>query len=194
MSLSPISLTLLSVRGSGFDEIILVGHSMAGLTLPGVAEQLGAGLVREMVYVGSFVPQHGSTIADSLHGPFVRLVKWVARRGRPFRIPAPAAWFLFCNGMTLGQRKAALRLMCPESPNVVVDKADRSGMPRDVPITWIMTLRDRAVSPRQQQACVQALGGANTLLMIDTCHNVMFSEPTRLAAMLIERCLARSRH
>jgi hypothetical protein len=121
-------------------------------------------------------------------------VKCVARRGKPFRIPAPAARFLFCNGMTLRQRMASLRRMCPESPKVIVDKPDHSGMPHDVPLTWIMTLRDRAVSPRQQQACMQALGGANTLLMIDTCHNVMFSEPARLAAMLIERCRPRSWH
>jgi hypothetical protein len=29
-------------RDSRFDDVIVVGHSMAGLTLPGVAEDLGA--------------------------------------------------------------------------------------------------------------------------------------------------------
>lgn len=44
-------------RDSRFDDVIVVGHSMAGLTLPGVAEDLGAG------YLGAPVP---STIVPSL--------------------------------------------------------------------------------------------------------------------------------
>jgi pimeloyl-ACP methyl ester carboxylesterase len=176
-----------AVRDRGFDEVILVGHSMAGLILPGVAERLGAAYVREMIYVAAFVPRQGSTIADSLRGPFAPLVKWIAWRGHPLHIPALAAWFAFYNGMTVRQRKESLSHMCVEAPRVFIEKADRSGMPPNVPITWIMTLRDRAVSPRQQMACIESLGGVSKLLMIDTCHNVMLSEPSQLATLLIER-------
>lgn len=184
-----------AVRDRKLNDVILVGHSMAGLTLPGVAEELGAECVREMIYIGAFVPKQGSTIADSLRGPFAPLMRWVARRGKPWRIPKVAAWFAFYNGMTLSQRRAAVSRLCPESPRVVVGTADRSGMPPDVPITWIMTLRDRTVSPGQQLACMAALGGVDTLLAVDACHNVILSEPARLAAMLIDRCHAgRGRH
>ncbi|MFI5510451.1 hypothetical protein ACIA48_23560 [Mycobacterium sp. NPDC051804] len=32
------------------------------------------------------------------------------------------------------------------------------------------------------------LGGVQKLIELDTCHNLMISEPERLAQILIERC------
>ena len=61
-------------------------------------------------------------------------------------------------------------------------------MPDDVPRTWILTLRDRALSPKSQRRSIAALGGVQTVIPIDTCHGLMVSEPKRLAEILIERC------
>jgi hypothetical protein len=58
---------------------------------------------------------------------------------------------------------------------------------------WIMTLRDRALSARQQQRCIWSLGGVDTLIFLDTCHDMMYSEPQRLAAILLDRCRFRAR-
>ena len=33
-----------------------------------------------------------------------------------------------------------------------------------------------------------ALGGVQTVLPMDTCHNLMISEPKLLAELLLERC------
>jgi hypothetical protein len=70
----------------------------------------------------------------------------------------------------------------------MIEKVDRSGMPDDVPRTWILTRRDRSVSMKIQRECIAALGGVQTLIEIDTCHMLMVSEPERLAGILIERC------
>ena len=56
-----------------------------------------------------------------------------------------------------------------------------------------MTLRDRALSQRQQHRCMRALGGVDSLFCIDTCHDLMYSEPEKLAAILLERCMFRAR-
>ena len=61
-------------------------------------------------------------------------------------------------------------------------------MPEDVPRTWILTRRDRALAPKTQRASIAALGGVQTVIEVDTCHNLMISEPTRLAEILVERC------
>ena len=55
--------------------------------------------------------------------------------------------------------------------------ADRSELPDDVPRTWIMTLRDRALSTRQQLDAVTSLGGVDTMVCLDARHDVMFSQP-----------------
>ena len=61
-------------------------------------------------------------------------------------------------------------------------------MPDDVPRTWILTLRDRALSVKTQRNCIAALGGVQTLIEIDTSHCLMISEPKRLSEILVERC------
>ena len=42
---------LSKIQDSGAEKIMLVGHSMAGITLPGVAEKLGAQRIHRMVYL-----------------------------------------------------------------------------------------------------------------------------------------------
>ena len=68
------------------------------------------------------------------------------------------------------------------------ESADRSDLPPDVPRTWIMTLSDRALSMRQQLTAIESLGGVETMVCIDGCHDVMVSDPVRLAAILADRC------
>jgi hypothetical protein len=51
--------------------------------------------------------------------------------------------------------------------HLVTEKVDRSELPDDLSWTWILT--------------------------IDTCHDLMVSEPKRLAEILVERCRLYSR-
>ena len=48
--------------------------------------------------------------------------------------------------------------------------------------------RDRGLSVNLQHKGIEALGGVQTLIEIDTCHCLMVSEPERLADILVERC------
>jgi hypothetical protein len=41
---------------------------------------------------------------------------------------------------------------------------------------------------KSQFKSIGAIGGVQTLIPIDTCHDLMVSQPTRLAEILIERC------
>jgi hypothetical protein len=79
----------------------------------------------------------------------------------------------------------------PESLRIFLEKVSRREMP-DIPRSWILTLRDRTHSTRQQRASIAALGGVQTVIPIDTCHGLMVSEPERLAEILVERCRVRA--
>jgi hypothetical protein len=78
-----------------------------------------------------------------------------------------------------------------ESSRIPMEKVSRVGMPDDVPRTWVLTLRDRTHSAKDQQQSIEALGGVETIIPINTCHGLMVSEPERLAEILVERCRAR---
>lgn len=75
-----------------------------------------------------------------------------------------------------------------ESVRILTEKMSRQEMPDDVSRTWILTRRDRALAPKVQRKYIEALGGVQTLIEMDTCHMLMVSEPERLAQILVERC------
>jgi pimeloyl-ACP methyl ester carboxylesterase len=179
---------LADIEDSGIGEFVIVGHSLAGLTVPGVVSKLGPSRVKEMVLAAAFVPPQGLSVVDTLPG----VVGWYTRRkadtGMSGTMPNSLAEWVFCNGMTRAQRQFNRARFHAESPSIIFDKVDRSGLPDNVPRTWILTLRDRALSQASQRRSIAALGGVHAMLPMDTCHNLMISEPKLLAELLLERC------
>jgi pimeloyl-ACP methyl ester carboxylesterase len=47
------------IEEAGLGDIVLAGHSMAGVTVPGVLTKLGSSRVREMILATAFVPPEG---------------------------------------------------------------------------------------------------------------------------------------
>jgi hypothetical protein len=107
-------------------------------------------------------------------------------------IPAPAARWAFCNGMTRDQTRLTMSKLHAESARIPAERVDRSELPDDVPRTWILTTRDRALSTKSQHASIAALGGVQAIIPVEACHEVMFSHPEQLARILVERCRLRA--
>jgi pimeloyl-ACP methyl ester carboxylesterase len=182
------------INDAGLDQMIIVGHSLAGLTVPGMVAELGCARVREMILAASCLPVQGTAIVDTLAGPLAWYVRRAVRLAKPpATTPNVLSALLFCNGMTRAQRRFTLSRMHPEAATIITERVDRSDLPEDVPRTWILTLRDHALSAHIQRRSIAALGGVQTLIPIDTCHDLMISEPRLLAEILIERCGPRRR-
>src|SRR5271157_4946709 len=179
------------IEDAGLGDIVIVGHSMAGVTVPGVVAKLGSARVREMILATAFVPPQGSAIVDTLSGPLAWFARRAAKIGKPMKVPTLAARYAFCNGMTRQQRAFTLSRLHAESGRIPAEPVDRSYLPGDVPRTWIMTTRDRALSPQSQRNSIEALGGVQTVITVPACHEVMVSHPEVLARILIERCQLR---
>jgi pimeloyl-ACP methyl ester carboxylesterase len=181
------------IEDAGLDEVVVVGHSLAGLTVPGVVAKLGSSRVREMILAAACLPLQRKAIVDALAGPLAWYVRRAVRlRKPPATMPNVLSALLFCNGMTREQRQFTLARVHPEATTIITEPVDRSDLPEDVPRTWILTLRDHALFPRTQFRSIAALGGVQTLIPVDTCHDLMISEPRLLAEILIERCRLRS--
>jgi pimeloyl-ACP methyl ester carboxylesterase len=161
------------------------------VTVPGIVIKLGSARVREMVLVSAFVPRQGQAIVDTLGGPLAAFARFAARGGRPFKVPTVAARYAFCNGMTRQQRRLAISRLYTEAARIPAEPVDRTGFPDDVPRTWVLTTRDRALSQKSQRASISALGGVHEVIPIDACHDVMFSNPGQLSRILLERCRLR---
>jgi pimeloyl-ACP methyl ester carboxylesterase len=182
-----ISSVVADVDDAGLAEVVVVGHSLAGLTAPGVVARLGQSRVREMVLIAAAVPRQGAAIVDTLRGPLAWYCRWGARRGKVTTLPVPIAWWLFGNAMTRDQRRFMLSRMYAESARVITEPVDRVGFPEDVPRTWILTRRDRAQRVSSQRRSIAALGGVHTVIELDAGHDVMISDPEKLAEILLAR-------
>ena len=171
---------------AGLGRVVLVGHSMAGLVMPGIAATLGCDRVVGMVFVSCSVPPDGYSVIDGLSGLMRLLARRTARRGKvSMPIPAALVTTFLCNGMTREQKRLVRRQICPEGMSITAEAVDHSGMPGEVPRTWVLLLRDRCLRPRQQRRFIDNLGGVDELVALDTCHDAMVSEPGKLAAILV---------
>jgi pimeloyl-ACP methyl ester carboxylesterase len=171
------------------DDVVLVGHSMAGLTVPGVAARLGPGRVKRLVMVACCVPQQGRSIVDTLAGPFKVMAARAAKSGRPAKpMPKALANLMFCNGMTAEQKAFVHAQLCGEASSITAEPVDRRNLSPDIPRSWVLPLRDRSLRPKQQRTYIDNLGGVDDVVEIDACHDVMVSHPGELAAILAARC------
>ena len=67
---------------------MIAGHSMAGVTVPGVVAKLGSARVREMVLVTAFVPRQGQAIVDTFGGPLAAIARMPREAADRSRFPA----------------------------------------------------------------------------------------------------------
>lgn len=173
------------INAHGAQSVMLVGHSMAGITIPGVAAKLGADRIHRMVYLACCIPPQGKRVVDTLHLP-MNVVAGLSAKFTKVAKPLPkwfASW-VFVNGGTPEQKQFTHSCLCNESPKVTVEPVDRSNYP-DVPATWILPLRDRAVNPTLQRSFIENLGRVDEVLEIDACHNAMVTEPEAVANILL---------
>lgn len=176
------------IENAGLAEIVIAGHSIGAMTLPGVVTKLGAGRVREVIFTASFLPPEGTSIVDG--SPWI--IGTIARRRAKKNVPAPTPkWYarlVFMNGVPSNRRRFMAGKLYAESLRILTEKVSRREIPAEINRTWILTRRDRALAPKVQRKYIDTLGGVQALFDIDTCHMLMVSEPERLAEILVERC------
>jgi pimeloyl-ACP methyl ester carboxylesterase len=180
------------IEDAGLEEVVIVGHSMAGLTVPGVVAKRGALRVRQMILAAACVPAEGAAMVDVVSVPMAVIARRNAKKGGPYELPSLAPRFMFLNGVPSARRRFIAGRLHPESSQIPVEKVSRRDMPYEVSRTWILTLRDRTHSVKKQRASIEAIGGVQTVIPVDTCHGLVVSEPERLAEILVDRCRARS--
>ncbi|HZE14248.1 MAG TPA: alpha/beta fold hydrolase, partial [Mycobacterium sp.] len=71
------------IEDAELDRIVIGGHSLAGLTVPGVVAKLGSSRVREMILAACCLPAQGRATVDSLGAPLA----WYVRRAVRLRKP-----------------------------------------------------------------------------------------------------------
>ena len=170
------------------EKVILAGHSMAGMVISAVAEQIPSRIGR-LVYIAAYLPQNGESLyqisqqdKDSHIGQFWRQddpdhysPAYIAAEGiaECFAADAPLE-----DIQRLVDRHKADALGPMVAP-VALSDAHFGALPK----TYICTKKDNAVSYNLQQWMTQRTK-VDSILDLDTSHSPFFSAPEQLARMI----------
>jgi len=169
------------------EPVVLVGHSMGGITITQVAEAMPERLVR-LVYVTAFLPRDGESLLDftatetetPLHDG---VLADPAQSSLTLKSAAVArAAFYHCCSAADTERALAQLVPEPLTPAAapVRTSAERFGR---VPRTYIECLQDRAISHALQRR-MQAALPCERVHQLDTDHSPFLSATAALAAQL----------
>ncbi len=170
------------IEAAGMQDVILVGHSQAGTSLPGMAA-LKPGLFRKLVFVSCVAPDPGLTMIEMsgnrIHGGRHSFTDETLSTRDRYRK-------LFCNDMA------------PAQADRFLDKLGPDGWPRscygetnwaydhlaDIPVSYVLCLQD-VVMPLEWQEFFAKRMHARSTLRIDAGHQVMNTRPQALAEVLL---------
>jgi pimeloyl-ACP methyl ester carboxylesterase len=168
------------LEAAGLERVVLVGHSMAGLTIPLVLERIAERIAR-VVFVSCVLPRDGESVLDAIGTPEAQ------RPSSPDDgLPEATAREMFCNDMDEAQTRFVLERLCPESVAVMNEPARSAGLRAPVPRCYVKLLRDQALAPALQDEFIRRAGPGCAVHEIDAGHNAMVSRPRELAAILNE--------
>ena len=168
-------------------HVTLVGHSLAGLTLAGVAEAVPS-RIRRLVFVSCAVPPHGTALAEVLGG-FSPTVAEVAGSIGDAVVDGSGALHpdlaraMFCNDMDEELTRSTLARMGPESLSVLGEPTDLTGLGRPIPRTYVRLGRDAAIEPAVQDRMIGNIVDCD-VVDLHAGHMAMISRPEALATVL----------
>jgi pimeloyl-ACP methyl ester carboxylesterase len=169
-------------------EVVLVGHSYAGLVISSAANQV-PDRIAHLVYLDAMVPEDGETAADVMPGTRA-LIDRVLKSDSGWRVPplpeVPPPFGLF--GVTDPADVAWLRTMLSDQPVRCLQQPVRLDNPavHTIPRTHIhCTVKPEGI-PRRPVPETQPNGTPAQVWELPTGHDCMITMPVELTELLLK--------
>lgn len=159
------------IEGRDLTDVVLVGHSLAGITLPPAAHRLG-GRLRRVVYLSTTNPPVGQSVEDRMNDPLSPISREV-----DFET-------MFCNDLDKETSTWLMSRLGPEPPGPMAERVTVAAGPPEVPSTYILLEKDEALPPpfqREQARTAQV----DEIVTLDAGHSAFASRPQELAELLL---------
>jgi len=172
------------------EDVVLVGHSYAGMIITGVADQVPE-RIRRLVYWNAFVPNNDESLNDMVPPPYVALFDQIsAQRGdNSVVLPFPIWREAFINDVDAAAAKKAYDILNPHPVKTFSDKISLKTNPADMQIgkSYINCTEDTSLPhhypwhPRLSQKL-----GLFRLVQVPGSHELCFSNPKLLAQAIMD--------
>ncbi|MFD1539667.1 alpha/beta fold hydrolase [Nonomuraea guangzhouensis] len=168
------------VEAKDLRDVVLVGHSFAGVTVPRVLDLI-PDRIRHVVLVSAVVPPDGSRVLDQID-PGVRELVEQSIAGGVYHQTREAAAAILCEDMDEATTAATLDRLIDDSAALLSETVDLSGYRRAIPRTYVHLTQDKCYVEELQQRSIALL--RPDVVDLDTGHLAMISAPGKLAAVL----------
>ncbi|AMN46250.1 hypothetical protein ACG33_03840 [Steroidobacter denitrificans] len=152
-------------------EVVLVGHSLAGITLPRAAERI-TGRIRRLIYLSTSNPPAGQSIADLMRHPLSPVSRRLDARG------------MFCNDLDDDAAAWLLSKLEPEPPGPMREPVPTVAAAVGLKSTYILLERDAALPPAYQREQARN-AGVDEVVAFEAGHDAFISRPRELADILL---------
>ena len=170
-------------------QVILVGHSMAGIVVSTVAEKIPA-KISKLVYLSAYLPQNGQSLqelaftdAESQIGPNL---KFTADYAGGY-LPEDIAVNVFAGDcgddiktLVAEKSKGKLEPLAAFQAKAAITDVNFGSVEK----YYIKTTKDIGVGPALQQRMIDANGHLKKILSLDCGHSSYFARPKELAEIL----------
>ena len=170
------------VDAAGFDDVVLVGHSLAGCSMPLTIATLGE-RVRHAVFVACTVPETGRSAFDTLDAEIQTMIREAGEPLEPRPMDAAMARIVLGNDLSEEQFTWCLERLVPEAPRLTTDPVDLSPLHGPLSRLWVRTLQDAIVPAAKQLRFAQNVGDC-PVVDLGAGHMCMVSRPAELASLL----------
>lgn len=164
------------------DKFTLVGHSLAGVILPDLAETFSS-RITEVIYVAGMVPGDGERpidlVPESRRPSYYELA--ASSADCTFWIDFEQAKDLYLSGIRESEAKDIYEKLTPQPFNVYLDAATMR--PFTCPVRYVICDRDAALPP---ELCLSWADKIKARVQhLDSGHDAMLSKPGNLAELLL---------
>lgn len=164
----------------GLTDIVLVGHSFGGVTVPRVMALL-PDRIRHVVLLSAVVPADGTRVLDQID-PDVRGAVEAGIAGGIYTVGPDAARYMLCNDAGEEQSEFILGGLVDDAAAMLTETVDLSGYELPVPRTYIRLSRDQCYPPDLQAKSVERTRA--DVVTLDAGHMAMVTVPEQVAAVL----------
>jgi pimeloyl-ACP methyl ester carboxylesterase len=171
------------IRSEKLNDLVLVGHSMAGMIISKVAEEMPE-RVKHLVYLAAVVPHNGAALIDLLTKERQATLRHMHGKEREVFGTMDTLRTLYFTDLEAEEQEYYLKQLTPQ-PLAVFFEAIRFATFPDIPVprTYVMGIRDRSLPPELTEGFAERLKVEP--MKIDAGHDMMVSRPNEVAGILL---------
>lgn len=164
-------------------DLILVGHSMSGVIISKVAEEMPE-RVRRLVYLAAVVPKDGDALIDLLTKERQEMLRKLEGKAKEIFGPLDVLRPNYFTDQDGAEKDFYLKQLTPQPPAAFFEKIRFKRFPNiDIPKTYILGLKDKSLPPELTRGFAERLGVKP--MEIDGGHDMMVSRPEDVARVLL---------